>query len=159
MSKKKKVTKPIGQIGPRDVSWERGGAGLAQQLVRHSKKLPAGRTGADLSTEEPSLGRLNTRSYSRSLHGVDFPVNFETSLSPPSLSLSPSPSNLPDLLGHPGGGGAVSRASGDGWGVVVKETTKSIVVDIDEVHEIRLRAVAWQPRPRPSRHIDSRRGI
>ena len=63
------------------------------------------------------------------------------SLSPPSLSLSPSSSSLPDLLGHPRGGGAVSHASGDGWGVAVKETTKSIVIDIDEVHEIRVRAL------------------
>ena len=65
----------------------------------------------------------------------------ETSLSPQSLSLSPSPSSLPDLLGHPGGGEALFHASGDGWGVAVKETTKSIVTDIDEVHEIRVRAL------------------
>ena len=107
------VTKPIGQITLRDVWWERVGAGPAQQLVRHGKKLPAGRTGADLLTEEPPLGCLNTRPYRRSLLGVDFSVNCETSLSPPSLSLSSSSLSLPDLLGHPGGGGAVSRASGD----------------------------------------------
>ena len=107
----------------------------------HGKKLPAGRTRADLLTEEPLFGSLNTRPYSCSLLGVDFSVNCETSLSPPSLSLSPSPSSLLDLLGHPRGGGTVSHASGDGWGVAVKETTKSIVIDIDEVHEIRVRAL------------------
>ena len=83
----------------------------------------------------------STRPYSRSLLGVDFSVNCETRLSPPSLSLSPSPSSLLDLLGHPQGGGAVSHASVDEWGVAVKETTKSIVIDIDEVHEIRVRAL------------------
>ena len=118
-----------------------GGAGPAQQLVRHGKKLHAGRTGADLLAEGPPLGCLNTRLYSRSLLDVDFSVHCETSLSPPSLSLSPSPSSLPDLLGHPRGGKVVSHASGDGWGVAVKETTKSIVIDIDEVHEIRVRAL------------------
>ena len=136
-----KVINPIEQITPRDVLWERGGAGPPQQLVRHGKKLPGGRTRADLLTEEPPLGCLNTRPYSRSLLGVDFSVNCERSLSPPSLSLSPSPSSLLDLLGHPRGGGTVSHASGDGWGVAVKETTKSIVIDIDEVPEIRVRAL------------------
>ena len=107
----------------------------------HGKKLPAGRTRADLLTEEPSLGCLNTRLYSRSLLDVDFSVHCETSLSPPSLSLSPSPSSLPDLLGHPWGGEVVSHTSGDGWGVAVKETMKSIVIDINEVHEIRVSAL------------------
>ena len=118
-----------------------GWCGIAQQLVRHGKKLPVGRTGADLLTEELSLGCLNTCPYSRLPLGVDFSVNCETSLSPPSLSLSPSPSGLPGLLGQLRGRGAVSHASGDGWGVAVKETTKSIVTDIEEVHEIRVRAL------------------
>ena len=118
------------------------GRGVVRDLPNSSsdtvkkKKLPAGTTGDDLFTEKPSLGCLNTRPYSRSLLGVDFSVNCERSLSPPSLSLSPSPSSLLDLLGHPRGGGTVSHASGDGWGVAVKETTKSIVIDTDEVHEI-----------------------
>ena len=99
------------------------------------------KTGAKLFTEEPYLGCLNTHPYSCLLLGVDFCMNCETSLSPPSLSLSPSLSSLPDLISHPGGGGEVSYTSSDGWGMVVKKTTKSIIVDIDEVHKIRVRAL------------------
>ena len=107
----KKSQKPIRQIGTGDVWCERGGAGLAQQFAGHSEKLPAGRAGVDLLTAEPSLGRLNTRLHSSLLLGVDFPVGCETGRSPLSLRRSPSPSSLPDLLGHPGGGRAVSHAS------------------------------------------------
>jgi len=41
-----KDTKPIGQIG--DVSWERDGVRLAQQLARHDKELPAKGSGVNL---------------------------------------------------------------------------------------------------------------
>ena len=57
-----------------------GGVGFAQQLIRYREKLPAGRTGADLFTEEQCLGCPNTvsfppppfsLSYSLSLVGVE----------------------------------------------------------------------------------------
>ena len=105
-----KVTKPIRQIGTGDVWWERGSAGLAQQFAGHSEELPAGRTGVDLLTVEPSLGILNTRLHNSPLLGLDFPVDCETGRSPSSLCQSPSPSSLPDLLGHPRGRkGGLSR--------------------------------------------------
>ena len=113
-----------------------GWCGTCQQLVRQGKKLPAERTGTDLPTEGPSLGHLNSCPYRHSLLGVDFPMNCEMSLSPLSLGLSPSSSSLPDLIGHPGGRGVVSRMSGNRWGVAVKQTTKSISVDIDKMLEI-----------------------
>ena len=81
----KKSQKPIRQIGTGDVWCERGGAGLAQQFAGHSEKLPAGRTGVDLVTVEPSVGVLNTRLHNSPLLGVDFPLNCETGRSPSSL--------------------------------------------------------------------------
>ena len=41
----------------------------------------------------------------------------------------------------PGGGRAVSHASGDGWGVAVKNSTKPIIVDIDEASQIQVRTL------------------
>ena len=87
---------------------------------------------------EPSLGRLNTRLHGSPLLGVDFPVDCETGRSPSSLRQSPSPSSLPDLLGHPGGGRAVSHVSDDGLGVAVKNSTKPVIVDIDEASQIQI---------------------
>ena len=87
---------------------------------------------------EPSLGRLNTPLHGSPLLGVDFPVDCETGRSPSSLRQSPSLSSLPDFLGHPGGGRAVSHASGDGLGVAVKNSTKPVIVDIDEVSQIQI---------------------
>ena len=91
---------------------------------------------------------LNTRLHNSPLLGVDFPVDCETGRSLSSLCQSLSPSSLPDLpdlLGHPGGGRAVSHASGDGRGVAVKSSTKPIIVDPSQ------NIVDWRPQPRPSR--------
>ena len=87
-------------------------------------------------SQENCLGLLNTRLHNSPLLGVDFPVDGETGRSPSSLCQSPSPSSLPDLLGHPGGGRAVSHASGDGRGVAVKNSTKPVIVDIDEASQM-----------------------
>ena len=129
-----------------------GGAGLAQQFAGHSEELPAGRTGVDLLTVEPSLGLLNTRLHNSPLLGVDFPVDCEMGCSPSSLCQSPSPSSLPDLLGHPGGRRAVSHASGDGRSMAVKNSMKPIIVDIDEASQIQVRTLLTGG-PNPGPHV------